>query len=84
MKEIFCVIIQNLLAKETVRVLADDIRVDEDGARLYDGERTVAHFGPEIYRGVYREPILVNSNGEFINLNKLKEASQIEEENEDV
>jgi hypothetical protein len=79
-KEVFCVIIQNLLAKEIIKVLADDIQVSEDGVRLYDGERTVAHFSPDIYRGVYREPIMVNSKGEFINLNEHKQTEDSENE----
>ena len=56
MKEIYCVILQGFLTtKETVQVQADDISVAEDGVRLYDGERCVAFFSHEIFRGVYRQ-----------------------------
>lgn len=55
MKEIYCVILQGFLTtKETVQVQADDISVAEDGVRLYDGERCVAFFSYEIFRGAYR------------------------------
>lgn len=55
MKEIYCVILQWFLAtRETVQVQADDISVDDEGVRLYDGERCVAFFCHEIFRGVYR------------------------------
>ena len=69
MKELYCVILQNFLTKETVKVLADDISVSEDGVRLFDEDRTVAHFTFDIYRGVYREPVVLDSNGNIDNLN---------------
>lgn len=56
MKEIFCVILQGFLTqKETVYVQADDIAVCDEGVRLFDGERCVAFFSHEIFRGVYRQ-----------------------------
>ena len=56
MKEIYCVILQGFLTtRETVYVQADDIGVDDEGVRLFDGERYVAFFSHEIFRGVYRQ-----------------------------
>lgn len=56
MKEIYCVILQGFLTtKETVYVQAEDIGVDDEGVRLFDGERCVAFFSHEIFRGVYRQ-----------------------------
>ena len=56
MKEIYCIILQGFLTtKENVFVQADEISVDDDGARLFDGERCVAFFSHEIFRGVYRK-----------------------------
>lgn len=56
MKEIYCVILQGFLTtRETVYVQADDIGMDDEGVRLFDGERCVAFFSHEIFRGVYRQ-----------------------------
>ena len=56
MKEIYCVILQWFLTtKETVYVQVDEIGVDDEGVRLFDGERCVAFFSHEIFRGVYRQ-----------------------------
>ena len=56
MKEIYCVILQAFLGtRETVKVIADEIGVDDNGMRLFDGERCVAFFSYEIFRGVYRQ-----------------------------
>lgn len=56
MKEIYCVILQGFLTtKETVYVQADEIGVDDEGVRLFDGQRCVAFFSHEIFRGVYRQ-----------------------------
>lgn len=39
MKEIYCVILQGFLTtREEVLVQADDIGVDDEGVRLFDGE----------------------------------------------
>lgn len=63
MKEIYCVILQGFLTtRETVYVQADDIGVDDEGVRLFDGERCVAFFSHEIFRGVYRQ---VDSKNQF-------------------
>lgn len=70
MKELYCVILQTFLAKETVKVMADDIMVSDDGVRLFDGEKTVAHFSFDIYRGVYREALVVDADGRIVDLNK--------------
>lgn len=71
MKELYCVILQTFLAKETVKVLADDIQVDENGVRLYDEDRTVAHFSNEIYRGCYRMSMVVNARREIVSLEEI-------------
>lgn len=79
MKELYTVLIKgSMLGRESVKVLADDIQVSEDGVRLYDGERAVAHFALDIYLGVYREPIMVNERGEYVNLNEIGEVQQDE------
>lgn len=55
MKELYCVILQIFLKEEKVYLEADDISVDDDGVRLFQGEQCVGFFSREIFRGAFKQ-----------------------------
>ena len=56
MMERFVVIISTqVIGTREVEVEAEDISIDDTGVRLYVGNRCVAYFCDNIFRGVYRK-----------------------------
>ncbi len=77
MKEFYCVILQIFLKEEKVYLIADDISVEDDGIRLFDGEQCVGFFSREIFRGAYKRANL-NIEGTPISAKAYREIKMAE------
>jgi hypothetical protein len=83
MKELYVVLYSAILGSATCQVLADEIVVEDDGVKLLDAGRCIAYFSNNIFRGVYRKPMMMKEDGSLVPYPEESEVQQDDSEGAD-